>query len=58
MEKFGHVVALSASMWLSIVPILLFGSLMPETLGQRGAGKTKDITGSSPENADAYRAIV
>ena len=58
-EKFGHVVALSASMWLSVVPIALFGSLMPETLGQRGTEKTAAQTlNSLPENADSYRAIV
>ena len=57
-EKFGHVVSLTASMWLSIIPILLFGSLMPETLGQRGAGKTFQVQCSSSKDADAYRAIV
>lgn len=35
-EYLGHVASLSGSLVLSIVPILLFGIFMPETLGQRG----------------------
>ena len=38
-EKFGHVFSLTCSMWLSIIPIVLFGFCMPETLNTRGAGQ-------------------
>lgn len=34
-EKLGHVASLTGSLFISIVPIVLF-MLMPETLGQRG----------------------
>ncbi|CAB9516376.1 MFS-type transporter [Seminavis robusta] len=60
-EKFGHVTSLTCSMWLSVVPILLFGGLMPETLGQRGLGASSR-SGSNLEAAvdetGAYKAIV
>lgn len=35
-EQFGHVTSLAGSLILSIIPILIFGCLMPETLGDRG----------------------
>lgn len=35
-EKFGHVTSLTASMFLSVIPILLFSLAMPETAGSRG----------------------
>lgn len=35
-EKMGHVVSLTGSLALSVVPIVLFSVGMPETLGQRG----------------------
>jgi len=56
-EKFGHVVSLRASIWLSLVPIILFGALMPETLGQRGHTKVAPVQNLS-KDADSYRAIV
>lgn len=34
-ERFGHVASLSASLVISIIPLLLFAA-MPETLGHRG----------------------
>lgn len=34
-EHFGHVASLTGSLMLSVVPILLFSSRMPETLGRR-----------------------
>ena len=40
-EKFGHVASLSGSLFLSFVPILIFGCFMPETLGERGHKKTE-----------------
>ena len=61
-EKFGYVVSLSASMWLSLVPILLFGFCMPETLGQRGAGANLHVSTKEEPVTDEpqtpYKAIV
>lgn len=34
-EQFGHVASLAGSLFLSVVPLLLF-TFMPETLGHRG----------------------
>jgi len=38
-ENFGHVTSLTGSLLLSIIPILIFGCFMPETLGDRGSVK-------------------
>ncbi len=35
-EQYGHVASLTGSLILSIIPILIFGMFMPETLGDRG----------------------
>ena len=35
-EKLGHVTSLTGSLVLSLIPICLFGMLMPETYGHRG----------------------
>ena len=35
-EKYGHVASLTASMFLSVLPIVLFTLAMPETAGSRG----------------------
>ena len=35
-ENYGHVASLTGSLLLSIIPILIFGCFMPETLGDRG----------------------
>jgi len=35
-EKMGHVASLSGSTILSIIPVILFGLFMPETMGRRG----------------------
>lgn len=53
-EKFGHVFSLTCSMWLSLVPILLFGCLMPETLGERGVGKGNIHDEQELDKATAY----
>jgi len=37
----GHVASLTGSLVLSFVPIVLFGFVMPETLGHRGKEKKK-----------------
>jgi hypothetical protein len=36
-EQFGHVASLTGSLLLSVIPIVIFGCFMPETLGDRGA---------------------
>lgn len=49
-ENYGHVASLMGSLLLSIIPIVIFGCFMPETLGDRGAnhqllkGKREDDT--------------
>ena len=52
-EKLGHVVSLSGSLILSIIPILLF-SFMPETLGTR----TKRPNADQADNSSAYKQIL
>ena len=42
-EKMGHVISLSGSLVLSIIPIVLFGLGMPETLGQRGKNQNNGV---------------
>ena len=60
-ERFGHVTSLTCSMWLSIVPILLFGGVMPETMGQRGQGVGSGSSNLEPavdQETGTYKAIV
>ena len=49
-EKFDHVTSLTASMFLSIIPLVIF-SFMPETLGKRA---TKNHP-PSPQKGTPYR---
>ena len=49
-EKYGHVASLEGSFFISFSPILLFGLLMPETLGHRGSQKVVD----KEKKADDY----
>jgi MFS family permease len=35
-EKYGHVASLTGSLFLSVIPIVLFSLAMPETAGSRG----------------------
>jgi hypothetical protein len=37
-EKLGHVASLTGSLVLSLIPVVVFGIMMPETMGQRGYG--------------------
>jgi len=37
-EKLGHVASLTGSLVLSLIPVVVFGIMMPETMGQRGHG--------------------
>lgn len=42
-EKMGHVASLSGSLVLSVIPIVLFWSAMPETYGQRGKAQNNNV---------------
>lgn len=60
-EKFDHVTSLTASLAVSVLPILLF-AFMPETLGQRGHhfeshSTTKVKQDQGEVEATAYRPI-
>lgn len=60
-ENFGHVVSLSASLWLSLVPIALFAVFMPETLGHRGENTLVHRVPAQDKDAmdaTSYKAIV
>jgi hypothetical protein len=35
-EQFGHVASLTGSLIISVIPLVIFGIFMPETLGDRG----------------------
>jgi hypothetical protein len=35
-EHFGHTASLAGSFFISFVPIILFATAMPETMGHRG----------------------
>ena len=37
-EKMGHAASLSGSFILSLIPVVVFGIMMPETMGRRGHG--------------------
>ena len=41
-EQYGHVASLTGSLVLSIVPIVILGLFMPETLGDRDAKEHGD----------------
>eukprot|EP00934_Nitzschia_sp_Nitz4_P007919 Nitzschia sp. Nitz4//scaffold14_size191712//144544//146686//NITZ4_001746-RA/size191712-snap-gene-0.141-mRNA-1//1//CDS//3329536996//7909//frame0 len=41
-EQYGHVASLTGSLALSVIPIVIFGVFMPETLGHRGETKEDD----------------
>eukprot|EP00536_Pseudo-nitzschia_multiseries_P007474 jgi/Psemu1/195739/e_gw1.177.50.1 len=56
-ETYGHVVSLTGSLVLSAVPIFIFGSFMPETLGCRG-GAAKLRSSSSCSSDDSYVEMV
>ena len=59
-EKYGHVASLSGSLVLSVIPILIFGLFMPETLGDRDAKKGGESSSSSSSVAteDSEKANV
>ena len=40
-EKLGHAESLLGSLALSIIPVIVFGCFMPETMGRRGCYATK-----------------
>jgi len=51
-ERFGHVASLSGSLFISFIPIIVFGILMPETLGDRN--NRKSTSDSLPEIEEEY----
>mmetsp|Transcript_18191 Transcript_18191/g.27540 ORF Transcript_18191/g.27540 Transcript_18191/m.27540 type:complete len:96 (-) Transcript_18191:224-511(-) len=53
-EKLGHVASLSGSLILSIIPVVLFAFLMPETLGMRGNAihKKKEVEAEISQRGD------
>jgi MFS family permease len=44
-EHFGHVASLTGSLFLSIIPIVLFSLAMPETAGSRGKNTKTAVVG-------------
>lgn len=46
-EMYGHVASLTGSLVISVVPIVIFGLLMPETLGDRGVATGNQNSSSS-----------
>jgi hypothetical protein len=50
-EQFGHVASLTGSLVLSVIPIVIFGLFMPETLGDRD-GKNVEKSSSSSVTAE------
>jgi len=56
-ENFGHVVSLKCSLLLSLIPILIFGCFMPETLGNRGSTKLSEKKESNI-HGDSYVELV
>ena len=44
-EHFGHVASLTGSLFLSIIPIVLFSCSMPETVGSRGKNTKTAVVG-------------
>ena len=59
-ERFGHIVSLAGSMFISIIPILLF-CFMPETLGDREHHKANQLRQQqqqhSTADATAYKSM-
>lgn len=57
-EKFGHVASLSGSLVLSVIPLVLFGFFMPETMGKRGdfseTLNDETCTNNKPEDETPY----
>jgi hypothetical protein len=54
-ERYGHVASLTGSLVLSIVPLLIFGCFMPETLGKRGSViNTRNQKKENTEEDNAY----
>jgi hypothetical protein len=52
-EQYSHVASLTGSLVLSVIPIIIFGCFMPETLGDRGAGVHTHDDGKAKSDADA-----
>ena len=57
-ENFGHVASLMGSLIISVIPILIFGLFMPETLGDRGATKQLEKKKESTSTGGTYVKMV
>lgn len=53
-EKFGHIVSLAGSFFISFIPIVIFTLFMPETLNTRG----KQTKHNDDENEYKYSAMI
>lgn len=53
-EKFGHIVSLSGSFFISFIPIIIFTAFMPETLNTRG----KNIKHNDAAKEYDYSAMI
>mmetsp|Transcript_17060 Transcript_17060/g.16484 ORF Transcript_17060/g.16484 Transcript_17060/m.16484 type:complete len:455 (-) Transcript_17060:21-1385(-) len=56
-EKLGHVASLSGSLIISIIPVILFGVFMPETIGKRGGlndKETEQLKDKTPKEETSY----
>ncbi|KAL7514525.1 hypothetical protein ACHAXN_011752 [Cyclotella atomus] len=51
-EKLGHVASLSGSLFISLIPIMIFAIGMPETHGRRGMGYKSNVGEAKPPVAD------
>lgn len=51
-EKLGHVASLSGSLFISLIPIMLFAIGTPETHGRRGMGYKSNDGEAKPPVAD------
>jgi MFS family permease len=51
-ERYGHVASLTASLILSVIPILICGCFMPETLGDRDHNRPKYLKKAVDEEKD------
>jgi MFS family permease len=53
-EKFGHIISLAGSFFISFIPIIIFTALMPETLNTRG----KNTKHAHVTNECEYSAMI
>jgi hypothetical protein len=56
-EYMGHVASLTGSLFISLIPIAIFGLFMPETLGQRGSATHKGAELEGTKDDAQYREM-